>query len=112
MIKFVIKSSEREAGVAAAEIMAEVIRRPTATIGLATGSTPLNMYAELVEMYRRGDLSFKNVRSVNLDEYVGLSPDHPQSYARFMRDNLFSHVDIPPERCYIPSGTADPLSEC
>ena len=112
MIKFIVKSSEREAGLAAAQIMAEVIRRPTATIGLATGSTPLNMYAALVDMYRRGELSFKNVRCVNLDEYVGLSPDHPQSYARFMRDNLFSKVDIPPDRCHIPSGITDPVAEC
>ena len=112
MKRFITRPTEREVGLAAAEIMAEVIRQPRAVVGLATGSTPLNMYAELADMYRRGELSFKNVTAVNLDEYVGLSPDHPQSYARFMRDNLFSLVDIPEHSCHIPSGTADPATEC
>ena len=114
MMKFICTETEREAGICAAEIMAEVIKsRPDAIIGLATGSTPLNMYSELVRMYREGILSFKGVRSVNLDEYVGLAPTHNQSYAYFMRNNLFDHVNIDQANCNIPSGlTKDPEAEC
>lgn len=114
MMKFICTETEREAGICAAEIMAEVIRsRPDAIIGLATGSTPLNMYSELVRMYREGLLSFKGVRSVNLDEYVGLAPTHNQSYAYFMAKNLFDRIDISPEDTHLPSGIAtDPEIEC
>lgn len=114
MMKFICTETEREAGVCAAEIMADVIKsRPDAIIGLATGSTPLNMYSELVRMYREGLLSFKRVKSVNLDEYVGLAPTHSQSYAYFMAKNLFDSIDISPENTHLPSGTAtDPCLEC
>ncbi len=114
MIRFICAENEREAGLRAAEIMADVIKeRPAALIGLATGSTPLNMYAELVRMYKTGKISFKEVKSVNLDEYVGLSPDHDQSYAYFMRENLFKHIDIQPKNTHLPSGAApDPNGEC
>lgn len=113
-MKFICTETEREAGICAAEIMAEVIKsRPDAIIGLATGSTPLNMYSELVRMYREGSLSFKSVRSVNLDEYVGLSPSHNQSYAYFMTKNLFENIDISPENTHLPCGIAtDPEIEC
>ena len=114
MMKFICTETEREAGICAAEIMAEVIRsRPDAIIGLATGSTPLNMYSELVRMYREGLLSFKRVKSVNLDEYIGLAPTHSQSYAYFMAKNLFDSIDISPENTHLPSGIAtDPEIEC
>ena len=114
MMKFICTETEREAGICAAEIMAEVIKsRPDAIIGLATGSTPLNMYSELVRMYREGILSFKGVRSVNLDEYVGLAPTHNQSYAYFMAKNLFDNIDISPENTHLPCGIAtDPEIEC
>lgn len=114
MIRFICAKTETEAGKRAAEIMAEVIKnRPAALIGLATGSTPLNMYAELVRMYSLGELSFKEVKSVNLDEYVGLPRSHDQSYAYFMHENLFNHIDIQEENTHIPSGTAaDPREEC
>lgn len=113
-MKFICAKNTEEAGHIAAEIMAEVIKeRPDAVIGLATGSTPLDMYRALIDMYLSGELSFARVRSVNLDEYVGLSPTHTQSYARFMRENLFNLVDIPEENTYIPSGISDnPREEC
>lgn len=113
-MKFICTETEREAGICAAEIMAEVISsRPDAIIGLATGSTPLNMYSELVRMYKDGILSFKDVRSVNLDEYVGLPPTHNQSYAYFMSKNLFDRIDIMPENTHLPNGIAsDPEGEC
>ena len=114
MVKFLCAKTEREAGMLAAEIMAEVIRsRPDAVIGLATGSTPLCMYYALAEMVAGGSLSFKDVTSVNLDEYVGLAPNHNQSYAAFMEKNLFSKIDIKSENTHIPSGIAlDPEGEC
>lgn len=113
MTELICVSNETEAGRRAAEIMAEVIRgRPSPLIGLATGSTPLPMYRSLVELHRSGELSFIGVRSVNLDEYVGLDENDSRSYARFMRDNLLAHLDILPENTHIPSGTSDPYEEC
>lgn len=73
-------------------------------LGLATGSTPLRLYRSLITLHREQGLSFKNVVTFNLDEYYGLPPEHPQSYRRFMDENLFSQVDIPPEQTHIPSG--------
>lgn len=94
-------------------IAAEVIRKPNCVLGLATGSTPVGTYKNLIEMYNKGDLSFKEVKSVNLDEYKGLAPTHDQSYRYFMQDNLFDHVDICPENTNVPDGLAeDPEAEC
>ena len=98
---------------AAAVIAAQVVSRPDCVLGLATGSTPIGAYRQLVEWYRQGDLSFAEVRSVNLDEYVGLAPTHDQSYRYFMQTNLFDHVNIVPENTNVPSGLADdPAAEC
>ncbi len=94
-------------------ISAQVIFKPDCILGLATGSTPIGTYAQLVEWYKKGDLSFAEVRSVNLDEYLGLAPDHIQSYRYFMQKNLFDHVDIKPENTNVPNGLAeDPEAEC
>lgn len=94
-------------------ISAQVILKPGSVLGLATGSSPLGAYAQLAEWYRKGDLDFSLVRTVNLDEYIGLAPDHPQSYRRFMEENFFSRVNIPPESIDIPSGVSpDPEAEC
>lgn len=76
-----------------------------AVLGLATGSSPVPFYRELIRLHREGKLSFKNVITFNLDEYHGLGTDHPESYHRFMRDQLFDHVDIPKENIHIPDGT-------
>ena len=98
---------------AAAVIAAQVVSRPDCVLGLATGSTPIGAYRQLVEWYRQGDLNFAEVRSVNLDEYVGLAPTHDQSYRYFMQTNLFDHVNIVPENTNVPSGLADdPAAEC
>ncbi len=114
MIKIIAAKTAEEAGKKAAEVIAGVVSaKPNAVLGLATGSSPLGMYAELIRMCKAGEISFKDVRSVNLDEYVGLSPEHDQSYAYFMRTNLFAHVDIKPENTNLPSGlAADPAAEC
>ena len=79
-------------------ISAQVIMKPHAVLGLATGSTPVGAYKQLVEWYNKGDLDFANVTSVNLDEYKGLSPENDQSYRYFMNTNLFNHVNINKER--------------
>ena len=94
-------------------IAAEVIRKPDCVLGLATGSTPVGTYKELISMCENGDISFKEVRSVNLDEYKGLAPTHDQSYRYFMQDNLFNHVDIDPANTNVPNGLAeDAEAEC
>ena len=98
---------------AAAVIAAQVVSKPDCVLGLATGSTPIGAYKQLVEWHKQGDLSFARVRSVNLDEYVGLAPTHDQSYRYFMQDNLFNHVNIDVANTYVPNGmAADPEAEC
>ncbi len=97
---------------AAAVIAAQVVSKPDCVLGLATGSSPVGTYKQLVQWYKQGDLSFAGVRSVNLDEYYGLAPDHDQSYRYFMQASLFDHVDIKPENTNVPDGLAkDPAAE-
>ena len=94
-------------------ISAQVIYKPDCVLGLATGGTPVGTYKQLVGWYKKGDLSFAEVRSVNLDEYLGLSPHHEQSYRYFMQDNLFNHIDIKPENTHVLNGLAkNPEAEC
>lgn len=114
MIRYCIVENADEMGRRAADIFAEQIaRKPESVLGLATGSTPLPLYAELVRRSRAGTLDFSRVRSVNLDEYVGLSPDHPQSYQYFMRENLFAHIPMKPGNAVLPDGLAEDLEgEC
>jgi len=98
---------------AAQIIAAEITHDPACVLGLATGSTPVGTYKYLVDWYKKGCISFKDVLSVNLDEYKGLKPDHDQSYRYFMQTNLFDHVDIVPENTRVPDGlAADPDAEC
>lgn len=98
---------------AAAIIAAQIIMKPDSILGLATGSTPIGAYTQLIEWYHKGDLDFSNIRTVNLDEYKGLSADNDQSYAYFMRKNLFDHVNIQKENTYIPNGLeTDIKQEC
>jgi len=89
--------------------------KPTAekpfVMGLPTGSSPLGVYQQLVKMFKKGEISFKNVITFNMDEYVGLPRDHPQSYHSFMWDNLFKHIDIKPENVHILNGNAEDLDE-
>lgn len=85
-------------------IAAQVIMKPDCVLGLATGSTPIGTYKELIAGYENGDLDFSQVTSVNLDEYKGLSGDNDQSYRYFMNNNLFNHVNINKEHTYVPNG--------
>ena len=94
-------------------ISAQVITKPDSVLGLATGGTPVGAYQQLVEWYKKGDLSFAEIKTVNLDEYLGLSPHHEQSYRYFMQVNLFDHIDIKPENTHVLNGLAkDPQAEC
>ena len=93
---------------AGADIIEKVVReKPDCTLGLATGSSPVGMYQELARRCREEGLDFSKVHSVNLDEYVGLAPDHDQSYRYFMDDNLFNHINIKKENTYVAKGVGD-----
>ncbi len=94
------------AGEIAALIRSRQAEKRGVVLGLATGSTPISLYAELVRLHREEKLSFANVTTFNLDEYYPLPPEHAQSYRRFMRMHLFDHVDLDPARCHLPSGIA------
>ncbi len=98
----------------AANIVAsQITLKPDSVLGLATGSSPIGLYKELIARYEKGDLDFSKIKSVNLDEYVGLAATHDQSYRYFMQDNLFNHVNIDVANTYVPNGmAADPEAEC
>ena len=97
-----------------AKIIARVVReKPDAVLGLATGRTPLRLYQELIRQHREAGLDFSRVTTFNLDEYVGLSATHDQSYRHFMRENLFRHINIDQKRTHVPDGIAADLhAEC
>ena len=109
-----IVTDAASAAAQAAELYKDLLqRKPNAVLGLATGSTPLGLYARLRALYEAGSISFCDATSFNLDEYVGLPPTHDQSYRYFMEYNLFSHIDLPRERISVPSGidtSADALA--
>ena len=94
-------------------IFSVMTEKPDCVLGLATGSSPVGIYKELVRHYEEGDLDFSKVTTVNLDEYKGLDREDPQSYAYYMRENLFSHVNIRPEKTFLPDGReADSQKVC
>ena len=98
---------------AARIIAAQVTLKPDSVLGLATGSTPVGIYQDLVKKYQEDRLDFSEVCTVNLDEYIGLSGENPQSYRYFMNHNLFDHVNIPKQYTYVPNGLcSDPEDEC
>jgi glucosamine-6-phosphate deaminase len=103
-MKIIVDTPEMIAKKAAQRYQAILKEQPDAVLGFATGSTPLDLYAELVRLYEAGEISFKDVTTFNLDEYVGLEPTHPQSYRYFMESNLFNHIDIDLARTHVPSG--------
>lgn len=101
-----IHSGEAEACCeAACQIASLITRKPDAVLGLATGRSPLGVYAELIRMHRNEGLDFSRVTTFNLDEYVGLRPSHPSSYNHFMWTNFFDHINVNPARIFLPSGT-------
>ncbi|NOZ63962.1 MAG: glucosamine-6-phosphate deaminase, partial [Caldiserica bacterium] len=105
-MRVVIRKDYEEMSKTAAEIVARLVRnKPDCVLGLATGSTPVGLYKELARMCKEEGLDFSRVTTFNLDEYFGLSPDHPQSYRYFMNDNLFNHINIKKENTHVPDGT-------
>ncbi|VGO21911.1 glucosamine-6-phosphate deaminase [Pontiella sulfatireligans] len=106
-MEIIIKENGSVASEAAARVVARLVReKPNAVIGLATGSTPLVLYKEMIRLHKEEGLDFSQVSTFNLDEYIGLEKDHEQSYHKFMWDNLFSHINIKPENVHIPDGMA------
>jgi glucosamine-6-phosphate deaminase len=115
----IIRENQHEASLWAARHIADAIRAKAAktnepfVLGLATGSTPIETYAELIRMYKAGEISFRNVVTFNMDEYVGLPVEHPESYHSFMDKYLFNHIDIPRENIHLLDGNAPDLkAEC
>jgi glucosamine-6-phosphate deaminase len=90
-----------------------ITEKNDAVLGLATGSTPVGMYQSLIHAYQQGSVSFSNVKTFNLDEYVGLEKEDPNSYHHYMKENLFKHINISSKETYIPDGVAEDLEkEC
>lgn len=106
-MKLIIEKDYDNLSLKAAKIIAEAIQnKPNLVIGFATGSTPLGTYEELIRMHKEEGLDFSEVVTYNLDEYYGLSPDHPQSYSYFMFKNLFNHINVNRKNIHIPDGKA------
>jgi glucosamine-6-phosphate deaminase len=104
--------NEKELNEAGAGIITGLVQmQPSAVLGLATGGTPVGIYEELVKAHKKGHVSFKKVTTFNLDEYVGVPEDHPESYHTYMKQHLFEYIDLPADRANLPDGNADNLEE-
>lgn len=104
---FVYKDAQEVARAAAMVYAAQLFQKPASTFGLATGSTPVLLYRELIALNKEGLIDFSQASSYNLDEYVGLAPDHPCSYRRFMNEQLFDHINIDKANTHVPCGLGD-----
>ncbi len=110
---FLLDSYDMISKRAAAMVASQVTVKPKSVLGLATGSTPVGMYQELVKMYQKDEVDFSDIRTFNLDEYFPIQQDNEQSYAYYMNQNLFSHINIKKESIHIPNGaTSDVGIEC
>lgn len=108
----VVVRSYQEMSLRAAEIVCESVRAKTdLVLALPTGATPVGMYRQLVEINGRSEVDFSRVRTFNLDEYLGLAPEHPASYHAFMQEHFFSHVNLSPQNTRIPQGLAPDVAE-
>lgn len=111
-MKIIITKNYEDLSKVAANEMAETIKsNPKAILGLATGGSPIGMYKELIRMNKEGEIDFSTITTVNLDEYIGLSGEHTQSYRYFMNDNLFNHINIDKKNTYVPNGLAENVEE-
>ena len=106
-MKVIVGSEEKISALIAEDFINVIKAKPNAVLGLATGTSPLKVYADLIEANREGRVSFKDITTFNLDEYVGLEGTHPQSYRYFMNDNLFNHIDIDKKRTNVLLGVGD-----
>ena len=109
-MKYLVFNSKQEASKEAYKILRSLINE-NSTLGLATGGTPTDLYAEMIADHKAGNFSYKNIKSYNLDEYVGISYDHPESYHKFMETNLFDHIDIEKENTHVPDASAEDLED-
>ena len=107
----VFKDAQAVAKAAAMIFAAQLAEKSDSVLGLATGSTPVETYRKMIELYNEGQMDFSKVKSYNLDEYVGLGPEHECSYRYFMQEQLFNHINIRPENTFVPSGVADNLDQ-
>ncbi len=107
----IVKDTQQMGRVAADLIVQDLKKRAVYVLGLATGSTPLSMYQELIRRHREEGLDFSNVISFNLDEYIGLPANHSESYRRFMNENLFNHININKKLTFVPDGTIKDLCD-
>ena len=107
-MKYLVFNTKKEASQEAYKILKGLVDE-NSTLGLATGSTPTDLYEEMIADYKAGNFSYKNIKSYNLDEYVGISYDHPESYHKFMETNLFDHVDIDKANTHVPDASASDL---
>ena len=109
-MKVVIGNNEKISALIAEEFIKVINVKPNCVLGLATGTSPLQVYSDLIKANKEGRVTFKNVTTFNLDEYIGLEGTHVQSYRYFMNDNLFNHIDIDKERTHVLKGTGDYLA--
>lgn len=105
----VVNNYEELSKVAAKEFSKIIKEKENAVLGLATGGSPVGMYKELIRMYEQKELNFSKITTVNLDEYIGLNPEHNQSYRYFMNNNLFNHINIDKSNTFVPNGLAEDL---
>ncbi|WP_138752448.1 glucosamine-6-phosphate deaminase [Paenibacillus sinopodophylli] len=111
-MEIIIFETQQELDTYAASLFINLVNeKPNAVLGLATGSTPIGIYDKIVESYKEHKVSFKEVTTFNLDEYVGINPENDQSYAYYMNQHLFSHIDIPAAQTYLPDGMAADMHE-
>ena len=110
-MRIIITDSYEKMGLEAANIVAgQVYLKPNSVLGLATGSTPVSMYQRLAAVHKNVGLDFSEVTTFNLDEYIGMSPENPQSYHYFMQENFFRHININQDNVYIPNGMAEDMT--
>lgn len=104
-MKVIVCKDKQEVAVKAFEVIKQLLdAKPNAVLGLATGSSPEDLYEEMIAEYKAGNISYKGVTTFNLDEYVGIAKDHPQSYSTFMHKHLFHHVDVAEANIHLPYG--------
>jgi glucosamine-6-phosphate deaminase len=112
-MEIVIQPTPAKGAEIGVRIVEDLVRKkPHAVLGLATGGTPLGLYKELIRLRRESGLDFSKVTTFNLDEYVGLSSDHPCSYRRYMQENFFAHINVQPDRIHIPDGLTQDIPKC
>lgn len=111
-MQLIILKDYEEVSQKASEIVIEQIKKnPKSILGLATGSTPLGLYQNLVKAYQKHEISFKEIKTYNLDEYLGILRSHPQSYYTFMHENLFDHIDIKEENVHVPNNNLETVND-